>query len=82
MILFFSPYNIKEFSFNNSVIMDDINGIFKKDYFDKILTNNVDFYKKVKDKCINIYTNKSSIFSKDYANNYEHYVPLLRTLAD
>ena len=82
MILFFSFCNMKEFSFNNSVIMYDINGVFKKDYFNKILVNNVDFYKKVKDKCINIYNNKSSVFSKDYANNYEHYVPLLRSLAD
>ena len=82
MILFFSLYNMKEFSFNDSVIMDDINGIFKKDYFDKILTNNVDFYKKVKDKCIDIYTNEFSTFSKDYADNYEHYIPLLRSLND
>ncbi len=82
MILLFSLYNIKEFRFDNSAIIDDINGIFEKDYFNKILANNIDFYKKVKDKCINIYTNKSSIFSKDYTDNYEHYVPLLRCLAD
>lgn len=82
MILLFSLYNMKEFSFNNSAIIDDINGIFKKECFNKILTNNVEFYKKVKGVCVDLYDNTTGNFSRDYTDNYEHYIPLLRNLND